>query len=59
MDRLGILLTDAKLARMEMMNRGIVLKKHTSTKKIQPVAFLLASSPEVALRFIQIYEECI
>lgn len=49
-------LTDAKFARMDMMKSGIVLKKQTRHKKIQPVDFLRAISLAVAFKFFHTCE---
>ena len=46
---------EAKLARIEMIKRGIVLKKQTRIRNIHPVVFLARSSAGDRLRFSQIY----
>lgn len=48
---------DARLARMEMMNRGNVLKKQTRTKKIQPVVLFLLISALDLFRLSHIYQK--
>jgi hypothetical protein len=45
---------EAKLARIEIMKRGMVLKKQTRNKNIQPVVFLARSSAGDRSRFSQI-----
>ena len=47
--------TDAKLARIDIANSGIVLKKQTAHRKIQPIVFLPRISFGVMVRFSQIY----
>ena len=46
---------DAKLAKMEMMKSGSVLKKQTANRKDHPMVFLRASAAEDWLRFSQIW----
>lgn len=47
-------LTEAKLAKMEIMNRGTVLKKQTRIRKIHPVIRLPFNSAEDLFKFSQI-----
>lgn len=47
-------LTEAKLARMEMTNRGMVLKKHTTLRKTKPITLLARISLGVLFKFSQI-----
>ena len=47
--------TEAKLARMEMMNSGMVLKKHTADRNTQPIDFFARISLGVLFKFSQIY----
>ena len=51
------MLTDDKLARMESMKSGMVLKKATRTRYIQPVVFFPASSLALKLRLLHILKE--
>ena len=54
MDSERKLLTEAKLARIEIMNSGMVLKKHTTVRNIQPVVFFALISLGVLFKFSQI-----
>ena len=45
---------DAKLARIEMMNSGMVLKKQTANKNDHPMVFLRARAADDWLRLPQI-----
>jgi hypothetical protein len=47
--------TELKFAKIEMMNRGIVLKKQISTKNKEPTNLLPMSSEVDLLKFAHIY----
>jgi len=51
------MLTDDRLAKMERINRGMVLKKATRMRYTHPVAFLLASSPALRFKLFHILKE--
>ncbi len=52
---LNFVRTESKLAKMEMINSGTVLKKQTKTSHRNPIIFLRASSPWVLFMLVQIY----
>lgn len=52
-----MVLTDDRLARMERMKSGMVLKNATRTRYIQPVVFFPASSLALRFRLLHILKE--
>ena len=50
-------LTDDRLAKIERIKSGMVLKKATRTRYIQPVVFFPASSLALRLKLLHILKE--
>ena len=51
------MLTDDRLAKMERINNGMVLKNAARTRYTQPIVLFPASSPALKFKLLQIFEE--